>query len=315
MDVLIETVDLAEIIEDVAITAEGLLLNKSVELREDVASDLPPIQSDYTKIKQMLNNLIGNAIKFTTEGYVAIRAKWLEDQGVIRVEVEDSGPGISPEKISTVFESFKQADSSISKKFGGTGLGLTITKQFCEMLGIVIGIESEVGRGTTFWLHIPAKTAESAATPEHADPLPRDVETGGAQKTDEPQSRTVLIVDDDDINLQVTSEILRLSGYELLQASSAEEGIRLAHQKQPNMIIMDLAMPGMDGVEASKILKSSPDTADIPILACTAHVTQETRARALQAGCDAFLTRPIEPHKLLRHIALLLEKQPTDATV
>jgi len=308
MDVLIEEVDLAEIIEDVAITAEGLLLNKPVKLLEDVASDLPEIQSDYTKIKQMLNNLIGNAIKFTTQGHVAIRAKWLKEQGIIRVEVEDTGPGIPPEKISSVFESFKQVDSSIAKKFGGTGLGLTITKQFCDMLGMAIGIESEVGRGTTFWLHIPVESGDLEK--EIAEnPLPQDAEGAGTETSSNTMSRTVLVVDDDEINLQVMSEILRLSGYELYQAYSAEDGIRIARQKHPDIILMDLAMPGMDGVEASHILKHTDETAAIPIIACTAHVTQETRDRALNAGCDAFLTRPIEPQKLLKNIAILLEKQ------
>ena len=308
MDVLIEEVDVAEIIEDVAITAEGLLLNKPVKLLEEVASDLPVIQSDYTKIKQMLNNLISNAIKFTTQGSVAIRAKWLKEQSIIRIEVEDTGPGIPPEKISSVFESFKQVDSSITKKFGGTGLGLAITKQFCDMLGMAIGIESEVGRGTTFWVHIPVETGEPAEI-KLSEAAPQEAAREHAEPTRENGTHSVLIVDDDEINLQVMSEILRLSGYHLHQSLSAEESIQIARQTHPDIILMDLAMPGMDGVEASQILKNNPDTADIPIIACTAHVTQETRERALSAGCDAFLTRPIAPQKLLRHIATLLEKQ------
>ncbi len=308
MDVLIEEVDLVEIIEDVTITAQGLLLNKPVELRADISFDLPVIQSDYTKIKQMLNNLIGNAIKFTSEGHVAIRAKWLKEQGIIRLEVEDTGPGIAADKISSVFESFKQVDSSIKKKFGGTGLGLTITKQFCDMLGMTIGLESDVGRGTTFWLHIPVGTGEHAERREE-EALPQAVDVSDVEQRRRNESRSVLVVDDDEINLQVMSEILRLSGYTLYQALSAEDGIRIARQAHPDIILMDLAMPGMDGVEASQILKGDADTADIPIIACTAHVTQETRSRALNAGCDDFLTRPIEPEKLLKHIAILLEKQ------
>ena len=306
MDTLIEEVDLVEILEDVAITAEGLLLNKPVELKTEIDADLPSVQSDYTKIKQMLNNLVGNAIKFTTQGSVTLRARLERNPAsAIRIEVQDTGMGIPQEKLGSVFESFKQVDSSINKKFGGTGLGLTITKQFCDMLGIEIGVNSELGRGSTFWLRIPA---EEAAADQNAPAFLAEEAAVPALQPSPTLSQSVLVVDDDEINLQVAGDILKMGGYGLYKALSAEEGLRIARTMRPDVILMDLAMPDMDGIEASHILKSDAETAHIPIIACTAHVTQETRDRAFQAGCDAFVSRPIEPKKLLMQIAKILEK-------
>ena len=306
MDTLIEEVDLVEILEDVAITAEGLLLNKPVELKTEIDADLPSVQSDYTKIKQMLNNLVGNAIKFTTQGSVTLRARLERNPAsAIRIEVQDTGMGIPQEKLGSVFESFKQVDSSINKKFGGTGLGLTITKQFCDMLGIEIGVNSELGRGSTFWLRIPA---EETAPDQNAPAFLAEEPAVPALQPRPPLSQSVLVVDDDEINLQVAGDILKMGGYGLYKALSAEEGLRIARKMRPDVILMDLAMPDMDGIEASHILKTDAETARIPIIACTAHVTQETRDRAFQAGCDAFVSRPIEPKKLLMQIAKILEK-------
>ena len=306
MDTLIEEVDLVEILEDVAITAEGLLLNKPVELKTEIDADLPSVQSDYTKIKQMLNNLLGNAIKFTTQGSVTLRARLERNPAsAVRIEVQDTGMGIPQEKLGSVFESFKQVDSSINKKFGGTGLGLTITRQFCDMLGIEIGVNSELGRGSTFWLRIPA---EEAAADQNAPAFLAEEAAVPALQPSPTLSQSVLVVDDDEINLQVAGDILKMGGYGLYKALSAEEGLRIARKMRPDVILMDLAMPDMDGIEASHILKTDAETARIPIIACTAHVTQETRDRAFQAGCDAFVSRPIEPKKLLMQIAKILEK-------
>ena len=219
MDTLIEEVDLVEILEDVAITAEGLLLNKPVELKTEIDADLPGVQSDYTKIKQMLNNLLGNAIKFTTQGSVTLRARLERNPAsAIRIEVQDTGMGIPQEKLGSVFESFKQVDSSINKKFGGTGLGLTITKQFCDMLGIEIGVNSELGRGSTFWLRIPA---EEAAADQNAPAFLAEEAAVPALQPSPTLSQSVLVVDDDEINLQVAGDILKMGGYGLYKALSA----------------------------------------------------------------------------------------------
>ena len=312
IETLIEEVDLEEIIEDVAITAEGLLLEKAIEIRTEIDSELPEIQSDYTKIKQMLNNLVGNAIKFTSEGFVTIRAQFLQEQQRIRLEVEDTGPGIPQEKLGSVFESFQQADSSIKKKFGGTGLGLTITKNFCTMLGIGIGVESEVDKGTCFWLEIPLKSPSlGASEPEEELPAFTLPEEPAASDTSQAQNtagtfHSVLIIDDDEMNLQVVGETLHMLGYTQHQALGASEGILAAKEVQPDVILMDLSMPDIDGLEATRLLRQDSETAHIPIIACSAHVTQDVKENAMKAGCAGFISRPIEPIRLVEQMAKIL---------
>lgn len=310
IELLIEKIDLAEIVEDVAITAEGLLLDKPVELKSDIDPDLPFINSDYTKIKQMLNNLIGNAIKFTSEGYVAVRALFLESENVVRIEVEDTGAGIPQEKIGSVFESFKQVDSSIKKKFGGTGLGLAITKSFCDMLGIEIGIESEVDKGTTFWLNIPVdgvfEREEDGVTSREAEKF--GSETISGQPEEIAAFHSVLVIDDDEMNLQLMESIFELAGYTLYKALSGQEGIKIARDVLPDVIIMDLAMPDMDGLEATQLLKHDSLTAGIPVIACSAFVTRESKEKAFQAGCEDFISRPIEPDRLIEQVTSIVSK-------
>ena len=169
MDMFIEEVDFSDILDDVLLTAEGLLLNHPLALRAEISPNLPRLKTDYTKMKQILNNLLGNALKFTKEGHVAVRTTFCGHSRRIRVEIEDTGCGIPPQKLEHLFEAFTQGDRSITKKYGGTGLGLAITKKFCDALHIEISAISAVGKGTTFFLHIPL---ECSAAPE----LPRSHE-------------------------------------------------------------------------------------------------------------------------------------------
>jgi len=142
METFIEEIELSDLLEDAIITAEGLISEKQVELKSDFPSDLPVTESDYTRVKQILDNLVDNAIKFTAEGYVAVRAIPIEDERIVRVEVEDTGCGIPSELLGHIFELFRQVDGSITKKFSGTGLGLAITKRLSDMLGIKISVQS-----------------------------------------------------------------------------------------------------------------------------------------------------------------------------
>ena len=342
MDSLIEEIDLADIIEDVVLTAEGLLLNKPVVMKAEIAPELPRVKSDYTKVKQMLHNLVGNAIKFTPAGSVTVRAMPIPptsppaptppslppllgegrgevrgerggEVGGVRIEVADTGGGIPPDKLGTVFESYEQADRSVKKQFGGTGLGLAITKSFCDMLGIAIGVESEVGKGTTFWLEIPvaSSSAERMAQEElaaSANGRPRagevlfENERNAAQADEDAQYESVLVVDDDDMNLMLFTDVFKLEGHTVYLTSSGQEAIAIAQAQQPDVIIMDLAMPDVDGFEATQMLKQNPATAGITIIACSALATEDVQIKALALGCDGFITKPIQPEILLRKV-------------
>ena len=307
MEIFVEEIDLADLIEDIEITAQGLLLHKPVELKTEISFDAPFVANDYTKIKQILNNLVGNAIKFTTEGSVIIRLKSPEDGTSARIEVEDTGKGIPKEQLGDVFESFKQADGSISKEFGGTGLGLAITKSLCEMLGIEIGVQSEIGQGTMFWFHIPVHfysdgLEDMASTTTAAM---QEFESGQSifeQSEELMTPYSILLIDDDVMNLDLMEDIFNAKGATVYKALLGQEGLDIAFKEFPDVIIMDLLMPGIDGFEATRILKQDPRTTKIPIISCTAVSTKEFREEALQAGCVVHIVRPIKPRELVRQI-------------
>lgn len=439
METFIEEIELSDFLEDVMITAEGLMAEKSIELRSEFPSDLPVIESDYTRLKQILDNLVGNAIKFTSEGYVAVRAIPMEDESFVRVEVKDTGCGIPSELLGSIFELFRQVDGSLTKKFSGTGLGLAISKRLSDMLGITIDVRSEVDKGTIFWLNIPFKVEQgkpqAAITqtkiPQNVDhsqeiedqmplssektlstktspvPSPKSpaykgtgketattvkalvlcicnqkvcsnlkrhlvgfplevqqvatvaeciekgryrliwkivLESGknsseiltqlrnepslqdipimllpseqeGISIEDSPQkiesfvrsimlaeSRSILVVDDNELNLNLMTGVLESADYTVYKAKSAQEGIEIASNVLPDTIIIDLAMPGMDGFEATQILKQHPQTSDITVIACSAFTTREYKDRASQVGCEGYITKPIEPHRLVEQV-------------
>lgn len=310
MEIFVEEIDLTDLIEDVEITAQGLLLHKPVELETEISSDAPFVANDYTKIKQILNNLVGNAIKFTAAGSVIIRLKSLEDGRSVRIEIEDTGKGIPEKQLGNVFESFKQADGSINREFGGTGLGLAITKSLCEMLGIEIGVQSEMGQGTMFWFHIPihfysdeiTKQDDRAST---ASAGMQDLESGQPifeQSEELMPSYSILLIDDDVMNLDLMEDIFHAKGATVYKALLGQEGLDIALKEFPDVIIMDLLMPGIDGFEATRILKQDPRTRNIPIISCTAVSTKEFREEALQAGCVAHIVRPVKPRELVSQI-------------
>ncbi len=555
METFIEEIDPLDLLEDVVLAAEGLLRDKPVELHTDIPEDLPLVESDYTKVKQILNNLTSNAIKFTSAGYVTVRAKVLREKERIHVEIEDTGCGIAEENIDHIFESFRQVDGSIKKKFGGTGLGLAITTRLCEMLNIEIGVHTELNKGTLFWIDIPIRFSASEAMPEtlsssedlpdkheetpslvapssaldikvdvkalilcismpaigtslsrHFAGLPLEVaepdsvseaigisnsspvwailvplsgsgfeafiqfkheistrdipiiicspedthqgvyigpvewltqpahvinllqrssvrspgdllvleadtcaaesykqiltEAGytphivknsreasqrlqeirllqaiildvtmpdlegfsmlkeiqthtawrrtpvvfatreslseeeqehvqagiqllhehGSQPAPEGSSwlefvshsvaligtRAILVVDDNEMNLNLMSIVLEDAKHQVYKAQSGQEGITIAREARPDTILIDLAMPGMDGFEATQRLKQDPETSDIIVIACSAFNTREYQERSFQVGCEGYITKPIEPQHLLEQVMKLV---------
>jgi two-component system sensor histidine kinase/response regulator len=232
----------------------------------------------------------------------------------VRIEVEDTGGGIPQDKIGTLFESYQQADSSIKKKFGGTGLGLAITKKFCEMLGIVIGVESEFGKGTLFWLNIPVR-ADSLALKKSAEGVtvmmsdrqqPAAQDSMAAQAQQATTYHSVLVVDDDELNRTLMEEVFQISGHRVYIARSGQEAIEIAQANLPDVILMDVAMPDMDGFEATQHLRNDPATAGIIVIACSALATEDLQAQAMQAGCDGFIRKPVSPEVLMRKIAEII---------
>ncbi len=253
--------------------------------------DLPRhINSDGAKLRQIILNLVSNAIKFTSQGFVSIKAeaiKWNSPKlALLRFEIEDSGCGIPKEDLARVFLAFEQASINATKE-AGTGLGLAICKQYVELLGGTIGAESHIGKGSTFYFEIEAKVGEA--------PLEFDKGTHRgkiiALETGQPTYR-ILIAEDQPENRLLLYKILQPLGFELKEAVNGQEAVDICKAWTPHLVWMDIRMPVMNGLEATRLIRAAEFGKNIKIIALTAHALEEERLEILNAGCDDFIRKP-----------------------
>jgi PAS domain S-box-containing protein len=272
--------------------AKGLLL------RLDADADLGWVRSDPVRLRQALFNLVGNAVKFTERGSVTVRCQ-SPRPGFLRFEVIDTGVGIPADAQSRIFQRFDQGDASTTRKFGGSGLGLAITKKLAEMMSGAVGFSSEEGLGSNFWLEIEAPVAEAA------------VET---YETLEPvlDGLRVLVVEDNPTNRMIATKLLESLGAQVATAADGYLGVEAAETGDFHLILMDVQMPGIDGLEAARRIRAlGGAAAETPIVALTANVLAHQRRAYLDAGMDGVVGKPISPGVLLREIARL--SAPVDA--
>jgi CheY-like chemotaxis protein len=248
-----------------------------------------------------LLNLLGNAIKFTPTGGVTLRLSTVgppSQSGIVVVcfEVADTGIGLTAEQQARVFEAFEQADGSITRRFGGTGLGLTVCRELCLLMGGEIGVFSRAGEGSTFWLKVPLKVAQAtpASPPQARAPL--------AQW---PGFRA-LIVDDNLVNIEVMQLMLAAHGVDADSATDGQIAVTMAATQAYALILMDLHMPRMDGLQATRAIRQQTLHRGTPILAMTANVYEEDRDRCLAAGMNAHLGKPIDGDELQRALVAWL---------
>jgi len=296
-------------VEDVAYTLAERAQSKGLELICQIDPDLPmDLMGDPARLRQILVNLAGNAIKFTSQGEILIQAELESDSNVkpiIRFSVKDTGVGIPVDRQKLIFERFTQGDGSTTRKYGGTGLGLTISKQLVEMMGGTIGVESQPGQGSNFWFKIPFEKSET--------------KTEVLEKTTASPSSImglhILGVDDNATNRIILSRMVNSFGCRVQMAENGLSALAMLRsaieQNDPfKIVLLDLQMPGMDGEETARLIKSDPALKDTKIIILTSMGQRGDAARLLAVGCSGYLLKPVKMQMLYEALGTVLEENP-----
>jgi two-component system, sensor histidine kinase and response regulator len=305
--------DPTRVLDEVVGLAAEPALEKGLHLYAACSPDVPAqLRGDPARLRQVLLNLAVNAVKFTENGEVAVRA-FAESRSpqamVVRFEVADTGIGIAPEDRGRLFEPFSQADSSTTRRFGGTGLGLAICRQLVDAMGGTIGVESEVGRGSTFWLSVPFTVLDDAGTDRPSSDDLAVTPAALAPPSDDGSGRRgrVLVVEDGEINQIVAEGVLTRLGFEVDLADDGIAGLAALERTTYDAVLMDVQMPGMDGLEATRELRRREGALrHTPVIAMTAGALPGDRERCLAAGMDDYVAKPISPTALADTLDLWL---------
>jgi signal transduction histidine kinase/CheY-like chemotaxis protein/HPt (histidine-containing phosphotransfer) domain-containing protein len=315
----LETTDFAlrETIAEGCATLLVIASDKEVELELTVDPELPAwLRGDSARLRQVVINLVSNAVKFTERGrvVVAVTGSPLPGGMLVRVEVIDTGIGIEPHALSRLFQPFNQAESSTSRKYGGTGLGLTISARLVDLMGGTIGATSTIGEGSTFWFEVPLLTGEAGEQPQ--EPAPRAAPAGdrdamGVLTDDMP---LVLVAEDSPVNQLLAVRLLDQLGFRADVVGDGREAVTAASAADYAAVLMDCQMPELDGYEATaEIRRREGDAAHLPIIAMTANSMAEDRERCLAAGMDDYVSKPIRPHLLAEALQRHIEPADTAA--
>ncbi len=305
-----ENVSLAEVAERAISATTSLFEQKNIELVKKIDENIPEITGDPDKLIQVVINLFSNAVKFTENGNVTCKVSAKDDEVI--VSVSDTGIGIAQEDYGTVFEQFKQVGGdTLTDKPKGTGLGLPICKEIVEHHGGRIWVESEVGKGSTFSFAIPFIPSENneggRKKPIHLNDLVKQLKEQmvfSELKANGSNSR-ILVVDDDDSIRSLLEQELSEAGYQIEQAKNGKEALECIRKNRPDLIILDVMMPEMNGFDVAAILKNDPQTMDIPIIILS--IVQD-KARGFRIGVDRYLTKPIDTAQLFTEVGNLLEQ-------
>jgi signal transduction histidine kinase/DNA-binding response OmpR family regulator len=294
--------DMRSVIEDCIKSHVAKAVQKRIDLRfQCEASPHLDVLGDPLRVRQIVANLLSNAIKFTDHGSVCVTLSAVpraDGRVEVKFQVTDTGTGIPADKLPAIFEKFTQADGSITRRYGGTGLGLAITQRLVDMHGGEIRVESEVGQGSTFSVTLPCEAAPVVAKA----PAPKKVET--TPDLSDASGARLLVVEDNLVNQKVVLAVLRKKGFRMEVANDGREALTKleAPDAAYDLVLMDVQMPVLDGLEATRCIRRNPRWDRLPIIAMTAHAMNGDRERCIEAGMDAYISKPVQPAHLIATI-------------
>ncbi|MCU7375549.1 response regulator [Paucibacter sp. O1-1] len=299
LEVEIIDFELQRVLDDMQLLLEEKCAAKGLTLAIERSPGLPDwLRGDPLRIGQILINYANNAVKFTEHGGVRVRVSERAREGdrlLLRFEVQDSGIGLTAEQQARLFRSFEQADSSTTRKYGGTGLGLAISKSLAELMGGAVGVSSEPGHGSCFWAELWLQIGQAGdAQGRRAGPQPSELSAlRGAR---------VLLVDDNDLNREMAAELLKGQGLVVVLAEDGQQALDRLDQARFDIVLMDMQMPVLDGLQATRRIRARPEWAGLPVLAMTANAMRSDRERCLAAGMNDHIAKPIEPDELFAQL-------------
>ena len=304
IDLSLESVDLLDLLHEAWQMIQPLATAQQLALEMDVSADMA-VRADRFRLKQVLLNLLSNAVKYNRKaGSIRITARPAEADR-LRIAVADTGMGIPAGRMAELFQPFNRLDAEYSN-VEGTGIGLTITRQLVELMGGTVGVDSEVGAGSSFWIELPSETAERHRAAA-ASASPDDARLAHPQA----HEHLILCIDDNPANLKLVAQMLGLRRHvRLLTAHTPELGIELALAHRPELLLLDINMPGMDGFQVLKVFKASARLKDIPVVAITANAMPSDIERGRSAGFADYLTKPVDVQRFLHAIESCLARQP-----
>jgi signal transduction histidine kinase/DNA-binding response OmpR family regulator len=292
MDMHVETFAIAPLVDEVIATISPAAAKNGNEVIVHCPQDIGEMHADQTRIRQALLNLVSNANKFTEHGSVTVDVARVTSKGSeeITMAVGDTGIGMSSEQMSRLFQEFVQADPSTTRKYGGTGLGLAISRRFCQMMGGEITVESQLGKGSTFTIRLPAHI-------EAVQPAPLLRRVRPERRTMQPvKGSLILVIDDDQTVCEVMARYLEREGFVVRTATGGRQGLQLARELHPAAITLDINMPDLDGWTVLAALKGDPQLADIPVVLVT---IEDNRSRGYSLGATEYMTKPIDRERLV----------------